>query len=66
MSFLNPHFFLQNNLLPNGEKRKTSNSLIIDSVDRHEAGVYVCEANNGVGLGIVKAEAQINLQVLCK
>ena len=57
----------QNNLLPSGEKRRASKTLIIDSVDRHEAGVYVCRAHNGVGVGKAEtAEAQINLQVLCK
>ena len=35
-------------------------------MDRHETGIYICEANNGVGMGKVKAEAQINLQVLCE
>jgi hypothetical protein len=54
-----------NNLLPSGEKRRASKTLIIDSVDRHEAGVYVCRAHNGVGVGKAEtAEAQINLQVL--
>ena len=60
-------FLLQNNLLPSGEKRRASKTLIIDSVDRHEAGIYVCRAHNGVGVGQAEtAEAQINLQVLCK
>ena len=60
-------FKFQNNLLPSGEKRRASKSLIIDSVDRHEAGIYVCKAHNGVGVGKAEtAEAQINLQVLCK
>ena len=58
--------YLQNNLLPNGEKRKTAKTLVIESVDRHEAGIYICEANNGVGVGHVKAEAKIKLQVLCE
>jgi len=54
-----------NNLLPSGEKRRASKTLIIDSVDRHEAGIYVCRAHNGVGVGQAEtAEAQINLQVL--
>jgi hypothetical protein len=54
-----------NNLLPSGEKRRASKTLIIDSVDRHEAGIYVCRAHNGVGVGKAEtAEAQINLQVL--
>ena len=60
-------WIFQNNLLPSGEKRRASKTLIIDSVDRHEAGVYVCRAHNGVGVGKAEtAEAQINLQVLCK
>ena len=58
--------FLQNNLLPSGEKRKTVKTLVIDSVDRHEAGIYICEATNGVGVSHVKAEAKIKLQVLCE
>lgn len=53
-----------NNLLPSGEKRKTVKTLVIDSVDRHEAGIYICEATNGVGVSHVKAEAKIKLQVL--
>ena len=57
---------LQNNLLPSGEKRKTVKTLVIDSVDRHEAGIYICEATNGVGVSHVKAEAKIKLQVLCE
>ena len=32
-------------------------------VTRHDAGVYVCNAENGVGK---PASAQISLQVLCK
>ncbi len=36
-------------MLPSGEKSRTSRTLVIESVDRHEAGVYVCEAHNGVG-----------------
>ncbi|XP_059095513.1 protein amalgam-like [Tigriopus californicus] len=52
----------QNNLLPSGEKARVSKTLIIDSVDRHEAGTYVCEATNGVGNQ--RAQATIQLQVL--
>ena len=56
--------FPQNNLLPSGEKFVVAKSLVIDSVNRHEAGVYTCEAKNGVG--IKTATASIKLQVLCK
>ena len=57
-------FLFQNNLLPSGEKLVVAKSLVIDSVDRHEAGIYTCEAKNGVGLKT--ATASIKLQVLCK
>lgn len=55
---------LQEGLLPHGEKSRTSRTMIIDSVDRHDAGTYFCEARNGVGQQ--KAIAAIQLQVLCK
>ena len=61
------HFIIllfQNNLLPSGEKFLVAKSLVIDSVDRHEAGSYTCEAKNGVGSKT--ATATIKLQVLCK
>ena len=54
----------QNNLLPSGEKARRSKTLVIESVDRHEAGTYVCEAHNGVGNQ--RATAHIRLQVLCE
>ena len=54
----------QNNLLPSGEKARMSKTLVIESVDRHEAGTYVCEAHNGVGNQ--RATAHIRLQVLCE
>ena len=54
----------QNNLLPSGEKSLVAKSLVIESVDRHEAGIYICEAKNGVGHK--SATASIKLQVLCK
>ena len=54
----------QNNLLPSGEKSLEAKSLVIESVDRHEAGIYICEARNGVGHK--SATATIKLQVLCK
>lgn len=52
----------QNNLLPSGEKSLVAKSLVIESVDRHEAGIYICEAKNGVGHK--SATASIKLQVL--
>jgi hypothetical protein len=55
---------LQNNLLPSGEKSRVAKTLVIESVDRHEAGLYVCEAKNGVGHQ--PAIATIKLEVLCK
>ncbi len=54
----------QGDLLPSGEKTRTSRTLVIDSVDRHEAGTYVCRAHNGVGNK--RAQAAIKLQVLCE
>ena len=66
VTWLRKYFFanFQNNLLPSGEKSLVAKSLVIESVDRHEAGIYICEAKNGVGHK--SATASIKLQVLCK
>lgn len=39
-----------------------SPTYVIEKMDRHKGGVYICTANNGVGHAI----SQINLHVLCK
>ena len=56
-------FFLQNNVLPSGEKFVEGNSVIIQEVSRHHSGIYVCTADNEVGN---PARAEIDLKVLCK
>ena len=55
--------FLQNNLLPSGDKFVEGNSVIIQDVSRHHSGIYVCTADNDVGS---PARAEIDLKVLCK
>lgn len=55
----------QNNLLPSGEKSRTAQTYVINSVDRHDAGIYSCEARNGV-VGKQRAQTSIQLQVLCE
>lgn len=53
----------KNNLLPNGDQTAVTPTLILDRVDRHQAGVYQCTASNGVGKNVSE---QIVLHVLCK
>lgn len=43
--------------------RPTADGLIIESVDRHKAGQYVCNAENGVGAGAI---AVATVQVQCE
>lgn len=40
-----------------------SSILSIADMDRHKGGIYVCKAENGVG---VPASSQVILHVLCK
>lgn len=40
-----------------------SPTYVIEKMDRHKGGVYICTANNGVGHIAI---SQINLHVLCK
>lgn len=51
----------RNNLLPGGEQTTVTPVLVLDSVDRHQAGVYQCTASNGVGEDVTQ---QIVLHVL--
>jgi len=51
----------QNSMMPSGEKSRVGSSVVVEQVTRHDAGVYVCNAENGVGK---PASAQISLQVL--
>uniref|UniRef100_A0A8W7PTQ0 Ig-like domain-containing protein n=1 Tax=Anopheles coluzzii TaxID=1518534 RepID=A0A8W7PTQ0_ANOCL len=53
----------KNNLLPNGEEQFTNPVYVIENMDRHKGGTYICTANNGVGQ---VATSQIILHVLCK
>lgn len=53
-------FIDKNNL---GEDKLSSAVLLIESMDRHKGGVYICTANNGVGQ---PASSQVVLHVLCK
>ncbi|CRK97731.1 CLUMA_CG011111, isoform A [Clunio marinus] len=51
----------KNNLLPNGEEKFVSSNYVIENMDRHKGGTYICTANNGVGQ---TASSQIALHVL--
>jgi hypothetical protein len=46
-----------------GEEKFVSAFYIIENMDRHKGGTYICTANNGVGQ---VATSQIVLHVLCK
>ncbi|XP_063236201.1 protein amalgam-like [Bacillus rossius redtenbacheri] len=39
----------KDNLLPSGDQSVEGFSITLEKVDRHQAGVYQCTANNGVG-----------------
>ncbi|XP_026467218.1 limbic system-associated membrane protein-like isoform X2 [Ctenocephalides felis] len=51
----------KNNLLPSGEETQQSPTLNFDKMDRHQGGVYLCTASNGVGQPVTQ---QIVLHVL--
>jgi hypothetical protein len=46
-----------------GEEKFVSQSYVIENMDRHKGGTYICTASNGVGQ---TASSQIVLHVLCK
>lgn len=46
-----------------GEEKFVSSNYVIENMDRHKGGTYICTANNGVGQ---MASSQIALHVLCK
>lgn len=46
-----------------GDEKLSSPVLLIESMDRHKGGTYICTANNGVGQ---PASTQVVLHVLCK
>lgn len=51
----------KNNILPGGEQTAITPFLNLESVDRHQAGIYQCSASNGVGEDVTQ---QIVLHVL--
>ncbi|CAG7825968.1 unnamed protein product, partial [Allacma fusca] len=51
----------KNNLLPNGEQSAEGNIYSIQKADRHQAGVYLCTANNKVG-SPVTASIEVKVQ----
>lgn len=50
----------KNDVLPLGEKSISGSAYTIKQTTRHDSGVYICTANNGVG---TPATEQINLKV---
>ncbi|KAG8231169.1 hypothetical protein J437_LFUL004998 [Ladona fulva] len=50
-------------VLPSGEESVEGFSISLDRVDRHQAGVYRCTANNGVGEPVF---VDMTLNVLCR
>lgn len=49
--------------ISSGEEKLQSPVLSIENMDRHKGGVYICQANNGVGK---PASSQVVLHVLCE
>lgn len=56
-------FFFCGCLTLTGEEQFTSSVYVIENMDRHKGGTYICTANNGVGQ---VATSQIILHVLCE
>jgi hypothetical protein len=56
-------WFFQSGLLPSGLATEEGLSLELRQVQRDDAGVYVCTANNGVG---PTAKANIEVEIKCK
>lgn len=46
-----------------GETTMLSNTLTIDVMDPNKGGIYICTANNGVGMPV---SAVVEIQVMCK
>lgn len=46
-----------------GEEKVSSPFYVIENMDRHKGGTYICTASNGVGQ---TASSQILLHVLCE
>lgn len=63
LTYVIPFSCLQDNSLPSGEKLLEGFSITLEKVDRHQAGVYQCTANNGVGDPVT---VDMQLDVLCK
>jgi hypothetical protein len=56
-------FDFTNFVITSGEEKLQSPILSIENMDRHKGGVYICQANNGVGK---PASSQVVLHVLCE
>ena len=66
----NPNCFIfqiswskKNGLLDSGLKFLEGSIYTIHNISRHQAGVYKCQASNGVGYPVIQ---EIHLTVLCK
>ena len=57
------NLMFQTGLISPGRERQEGLSLELNGVGRHDAGVYVCTATNGVGK---PARAEITVEVKCK
>ena len=53
----------KNGLLDSGLKFQEGSIYTIHNISRHQAGIYKCQASNGVGYPVLE---EINLTVLCK
>ncbi|CAH1396923.1 unnamed protein product [Nezara viridula] len=56
------HQRLVNTTMP-GLKPMNGSTITMGAVNRHQAGVYQCQANNGVGRSAFR---DVTLRVLCK
>lgn len=63
LKLLSDELLLNTEILITGEEKYVSSEYIIENMDRHKGGTYICTANNGVGQ---TASSQIALHVLCK
>jgi hypothetical protein len=57
------NFSFQGGVIPSENRPVEGFSLTLEQVDRHQAGIYQCSANNGVG---PPASFDITLNVLCE